>query len=39
MHRFLQVLKKGFTYMLEIGLINARIKDMQGRADVLRGYL
>ncbi|MBN4079221.1 peptide chain release factor 2 [Beggiatoa alba] len=25
--------------MLEISLINSRIKDMQGRADVLRGYL
>ncbi|MCF6236588.1 MAG: peptide chain release factor 2 [Gammaproteobacteria bacterium] len=25
--------------MLEINLINTRIKDMQGRADILRGYL
>jgi len=30
---------EGFSDMLEIGLISARIKDMQGRADVLRGYL
>ena len=30
---------KGLTHMLEIGLISSRIKDMQGRADALRGYL
>ncbi len=31
--------KQGFLHMLEISLISSRIKDMQGRADALRGYL
>lgn len=30
---------KDQSHMLEIGLITARIKDMQGRSEALRGYL
>lgn len=27
------------THMIETGLISTRIKDLQGRAEALRGYL
>ncbi len=27
------------AHMIETGLISARIKDLQGRAEALRGYL
>jgi hypothetical protein len=36
---FLRIAEKVCFTMLEIGLITSRIKDMQGRADALRGYL